>query len=155
MSSPRLYEFWKALQARLDTAAVLETLNTGRTFVVGIDKFDDFRGPEGKPWGYQVVQPISSLWPTAEISDFYRPVSFNVKSLMTDFGGRVQALEKLQDIVYTQLHEWTPPKYSRVLVNFKLYRQRPPQVLPEWDEDIDLWWLSSQFGTEAAAPALV
>jgi hypothetical protein len=153
MSSPRLKELWPAIQARIDTPDALKIMKVGRTFRV-TENFADFRGPEGTIWGLQVLKPITTLWPTVEISDEFRPVAFHIASYMNSVGGAdvTDPLEKLQDIVYQQLHQWTPPAnmFQRVLMSFMITRQRPPQTMPEWDADRNLWMLSSDYKTEAA-----
>jgi hypothetical protein len=152
--SPRLAELWPAIQARIDTPEAIQIMNGGRTFRA-TENFAAFRGPEGSPWGMQVVKPTATLWPVQEVSDFFRPVGFQVATYMNAPVGYVieEPIEKLQDIVYKQLHEWTPAAntFKRVLVSFKITRQRPPQAMPEWDADRGLWMLSSDFRTEAAS----
>jgi hypothetical protein len=151
--SPRLAELWPALQARIDTPDVLKILKGGRTFRVTED-FADFRGTEGAVWGLQVLKPITTLWPDREISDEFRSVAFQVASYMNAPPGYdvTEPVEKLQHLVYEQLQDWIPPsnQFKRVLVSFKITRQRPPQTMLDWDEDRSLWMLSSDYMTEAA-----
>jgi hypothetical protein len=149
--SPRLAELWPAIQARIDTPDTLKILNGGRTFRA-MENFAAFRGPEGAPWGLQVVKPVTTLWPVQEISDEFRSVAFQVASYMSAPPGYdvSEPLEKLQVIVYDQLQDWTPSQFKRLLVSFKITRQRPPQTMPDWDEDRSLWMLSSDYITEAA-----
>jgi hypothetical protein len=151
--SPRLAELWPAIQTRLDTPDAKKIMVVGRTFRVTED-FASFRGQEGTAWGMQVVKGIRTLWPDREVSDVYRPLYFQVASYYNAPAGYDPSdpLEKLQDIAYQQLHGWVPPKetFKRVLVSFRIVRERPPQNMPDWDEDRMLWMLSSDYHTEVA-----
>jgi hypothetical protein len=86
----------------------------------------------------------------------YRGVNWLVRSEMHDYKPRppatwraVIALERLQQIAAEQLVGWAPTPSSGVLVRRRVWRERPPQPMPEWDEDRNLWWLSSEYRCEA------
>ncbi|HSB55148.1 MAG TPA: hypothetical protein VLD58_12360 [Gemmatimonadales bacterium] len=160
MSNVRLVPLWTAILARLNTADARAVMRGDRTFLAHED-YGTKTGPEGEPWGRQVVMPPSGLagvlWDEVAAGT-HRAVSFNLLTEMNDYtapGYNVAvALEQLQDLGYTQLQEWNPGPLPLadpiVLPTLALHRVRSPQPVPEWDEATNMWWMSSAWRCEAA-----
>lgn len=158
----RLGQFWVDMQARLSTPETLGILRDGRPASAvpnarvyrATEDFSEDAGPSTARWGRQVIIPAETLWPGAEVDSWYRGAGWLVRSEMNDFTGAgydpTIPLERLQQIAYEQLNGWapTPGPTTDYMVTRPIWRQRPPQPMPEWDGDRELWWMSSEFRGE-------
>lgn len=149
-ASVRLDPLWQAVRTRLNSGDVLGVLLGGKNWIV----WEDYSAPEGdlsKAWGRQIVKPVETMWPAAEVETSYRGVNFLVVSEMWWYRtgyNPATALERLQQLDFMLLQGWAPTGLNGVLVRQALYRYRGPQQTPMWDEDRRIWWLSSEYRCE-------
>lgn len=151
-ASVRLAPFWRQVQARLSTSAMLAELTGGRVYRAS----EDYAAPEAPraPWGRLVLVPVTTLWPTGELDSAVRGINWLVRAeLMPPSAPAYDpalVLEKVQQLTSEQLQGWLPPPQDGVLVRLAVYRARPPQPMPEWEPERALWWLSSEFRCEVS-----
>ena len=151
-----LSTFWKALVIRLSTAATLRLLNGGKVYR-GTDDYSREERQDAQPWGREVVLPIETLWPAVLTDSDRRGFGWLVRSEMRvptgmDYDASA-TLARLQQYAWDQLVGWTPsPAEVGVVLRGPIWPQRPPQLLPEWDADRRLWWVSSEWRAEGSRP---
>ena len=156
--SVKLGPFFEAVRGRAETTEAKNIMSApskgtpGKVYL----GWEDYGTPEGdsqEPWGREIIKPGETMWPSREIDSAYRGVNFLVVTEMNAFLGQgynpADDLERLQQIAYEQLQDYAPDLSAfDLLVRRAIYRERGPQAMPEYDQDRELWWLSSEFRTE-------
>ena len=146
---------WDAVKARLGTAQMNNLLGgAGRIYHVTED-FAEAEDSELLPWGRVVLVPGTTLWPIVEFAGGTRQIQFMVRAEVNNFGqpgwSPLRMLEGVHDEAYGLLQWWVPEGVTDFQTVVHVYRASPPQALPMWDEGRNLWMLSANYRTEAAA----
>jgi len=148
--------FWKAMQVRLATPSTLRLLNGGRIYR-GTEDYSREERTDSAPWGREVILPTDTLWPPVVTDSDRRGFGWLVRSEMrvptgVDYDAAA-TLARLQQNVWAGLMGWSPtPAEVGVVLRTPIWPQRPPQLMPEWDTDRRLWWVSSEWRAEGSRP---
>jgi hypothetical protein len=152
----RTHEFWDAMKARIAGSVSLNNVLGGANRIYRVT--DDYDQPEDvtdqKPWGRVVIVPSDTLWPTPDMADQTKTVSWLVRTEFNDFsavGYDVEVpMDSAMSIVDVLLVGWRPTGFSHILVALPVYRHTSPRALSSWDEGRGVWWKSAEYRTEVS-----
>lgn len=155
-----LWEFWDHLKTRLSTDRMSRlTRGPGRVYVVDENYPEEGYG-QAEVWARLIIVPTQAIWETPSVPNETRKVGFLIRTdahaPVTDTGFRAsRLLEAMQAEARSLLQGYVPPApFEHVKIVLPIYQWTVPQSLPLWLDDEGLYFLSSEYRTEAANPNL-
>jgi hypothetical protein len=157
--------FWPVAAARLDTLEMQKgTRAAGRVYPSYKVPAGSPNVPTGERWGRVILEAGTAAFPMTKISSLLRRVLFRLVTEVSDYhpadGGYWDpfiALEGMQEEGQRLLERWSPgvirnpQNQPRLLVALPVWQEEEWQPTPQWNDQDNLWWLSSLYGFEAAA----
>lgn len=145
---PRIAPFWEDVKARLATARMETVLGGAGRIYLAAEQEEPDPGSSGW-WARIVITPITTPFlqedmPGREMFVPWLIVAETHKPTGMVFNPTVN-LEAIQLEAFQRLHGWIPGLQTQYNGRLPVIRATPPQPLPLYDEEEDVWYTSSQF----------
>lgn len=142
-SPPRFWGLWEAFKERLRTQ--LGPADPAAVYRYG--ETDIWEGAQENQWWRVAIVPVTTAFPTQELAGRFISIPFLIRTEvhMPTSAPAHPKLEDLQADAFAALHGWKPEGLNFAKVQRRIWRESPPQAMPLWDDERDLWYLSAQY----------
>lgn len=163
---PRLSWFWDAVRTQLDDVSIeAQTKPSKYIEGTGTAPYRDVelvwrrlpRGDDDKQWARVVIVPVTTPFGLQDQPGRDQVVAFLVrvdsKIPANTLADPFPVLEILQRWAFQRLHGWRPAtSLEGAHVRLNVWRETPPQVMPLWDPETNVYYTSSEFRALVESP---